>query len=383
MPATGTKDYYQVLGVPEKASADEIKKAYRRLAKEHHPDANPKNPAATERFKEIGEAYSVLSDAEKRKQYDQMRKMGPFAGFNFSQRPGGGAAGGPRPGAGTAGQTQGGTGFSFEDLGDLGGLGDLFGSFFDRGRRGAGKRTTTSRGRDVEYVVEISFGLAARGGKISIAVPMTDDCPVCNGSGSAPGSRPRNCPECNGKGTISFGQGGFAVSRPCPNCLGRGQIPTKPCSKCGGTGQNTEERQIVLTVPSGVDTGSKLRLSGQGERGEAGAPAGDLLITFKVQSHSFFRRDGLDVHCTIPINIAQAMLGSKVRVKTVDGKKVTLKIPSGTQSGTRFRISGQGIEKGERRGDQYVQVKINVPEKLSPEEQELMREFAKSAELRF
>jgi molecular chaperone DnaJ len=377
MPASGTKDYYQVLGVPETANADEIKKAYRRLAKEHHPDANPNDSAAAERFKAIGEAYSVLSDAEKRKQYDQMRKLGPFAGFNFSNRPG---AAGPRPGAGGQ-QTQGGPGFSFEDIGDLGGLGDLFGSFFDRGRRG--KRTTTARGRDVEYVVEIPFGVAARGGKVTVAVPITDDCPVCSGSGSAPGSRPRTCPECSGKGTISFGQGGFAVSRPCPNCLGRGQIPTKACSKCGGTGQNTEERQIVLTVPSGVDNGSKLRLSGQGEKGEAGAPAGDLLVTFKIRSHSFFRRDGLDVHCTIPINIAQALLGSKVRVKTVDGKKVTLRIPPGTQSGTRFRIAGQGIQKGERRGDQYVQVKISVPEQLSPEEQALMKEFAKSAELKY
>jgi molecular chaperone DnaJ len=376
MPAAGTKDYYQVLGVPEKAGADEIKKAYRRLAKEYHPDANPNNPSASERFKEIGEAYSVLSDADKRKQYDQMRKMGPFAGFNFGDR--------TRPSAGTAGtgtQAGGQPGFSFDDLGDLGGLGDLFGSFFDRGRRG--RKKTTARGRDVEYVVEIPFNVAARGGKVTISVPITDDCPVCNGSGSAPGSRPRSCPECSGKGTISFGQGGFAVSRPCPNCLGRGQIPTKPCSRCGGTGQNAENRQIVMTVPSGVDSGSKLRLSGQGEKGEAGAPAGDLIVTFKVKGHSFFRRDGLDVHCTIPINVAQALLGSKVRVKTVDGKKVTLRIPPGTQSGTRFRISGQGIEKGERRGDQYVQVKINVPEELSPEQEELIREFAKTAELKY
>jgi len=372
MAAAGTKDYYQTLGVPEKASADEIKKAYRRLAKQHHPDANPNNPKAADRFKEIGEAYSVLSDADKRKKYDQMRKMGPFTGFGLGDRPPGPSAGSQRPGE---------TRFSFDDIGDIGGLGDIFGSFFDRGKRG--RKKTTARGRDVEYVVEIPFPVAARGGKVSISVPMTDDCPVCNGSGSAPGSRPKSCSECNGKGTISFGQGGFAVSRPCPNCLGRGQIPTKPCSRCGGSGQNTEERQILLTVPTGVDTGSKLRLSGQGEKGTAGAPAGDLIITFKVKSHPFFRRDGLDVHCTIPINVAQAMLGSKVRVKTVDGKKVTLKIPPGTQSGTRFRISGQGIEKSDRRGDQYVQVKISVPEKLSPEQEEMLREFAKTADLRY
>ncbi len=301
-----------------------------------------------------------------------MRKLGPFAGF-------GGFGSGSRP---TTGQTTE-THFSFEDLSDLGGLGDLFGSFFDRGKRKRGSRGEPARGRDVEYVVEIPFTVAARGGKVNITVPFTDDCPVCNGSGNAPGTKPRTCPECNGKGTISFGQGGFAVSRPCPMCLGRGQIPTVPCSRCGGSGQISEQRQILLTVPSGVDTGSKLRLSGQGEKGEAGTPAGDLLITFKVQPHSFFRREGLDVHTSIPINIAQALLGSKVRVKTVNGKKVTLKIPPGTQSGTRFRIAGQGVEKGGRRGDQYVQVRIEVPENLTPEQEKLAQDFAKSAELKY
>jgi len=372
MSPVGTKDYYQVLGIPESASAEEIKKAYRRLAKKHHPDANPNNPSAADRFKEIGEAYSVLSDEEKRKQYDQMRKLGPLGSFGFGGRP---AGAGPQPG----GRTE--TRINFEDLSDLGGLGDLFGSFFDRGRRR--KTKTTARGRDVEYVVEVTLETAARGGKLSITVPITDDCPQCNGTGNAPGSRPKTCPECAGKGTISFGQGGFAVSRPCPACLGRGQIPTDPCSRCGGTGQITEQRQILVSVPAGVDTASRLRLSGQGERGESGAPAGDLIITFKVQPHSFFRREGLDIHCTIPINVAQAMLGSRVRVRTVDGKKVTLKVPAGTQSGTRFRIPAQGVEKGGHRGDQYVQVKIQVPESLTNEQETAVREFARIADLRY
>jgi molecular chaperone DnaJ len=371
MSRVGTKDYYQILGVSEKAPAEDIKKAYRRLAKQYHPDANPNNPSAAERFKEIGEAYAVLSDEAKRKQYDQMRKLGPLGGFGF----GGGR--GPSTTQPRPGETQ----FNFEDLGDLGGLGDLFGSFFDRGKRKRGK--TETRGHDVEYIVEIPFTVAARGGKITITVPVTDDCPVCTGSGNTPGTKSKNCPECSGKGTITFGQGGFAVSRPCPNCLGRGQIPTEPCTNCSGTGQVSEQRQIALNVPSGVDNGSKLRVSGQGEKGQAGQPAGDLIITFKVQPHNFFRRDGLDIHTTIPLNLAQALLGSRVRVKTVDGKKVTLKIPPGTQAGTRFRLSGQGVEKSGRRGDQYVQVKVEVPDKLSPEQETLIREFAKSAELKY
>ena len=376
MAATTTKDYYQVLGVPETATADEIKKSYRRLAKQYHPDANRNDPQAAERFKEVGEAYAVLSDEQKRKQYDQMRKMGPFAGFGF------GGARGPGAGAGPGGFTE--TRINIEDLGDLGGLGDLFSSFFDRGRKRTGRREPQpKRGRDIEYMVEIPFLTAARGGKITITVPVTEDCATCNGTGNAPGTKPRTCPECAGKGTISFGQGGFAVSRPCPVCLGRGQVPTEPCSVCGGAGQVTEQRQIIMSVPAGVDTGSKLRLSGQGERGPAGAPAGDLIVTFKVASHHFFRRDGLDIHVSVPINVVQAALGSRIRVKTVDDKKVTLKVPPGTQSGTRFRIPGQGVEKAGRRGDQYVQVKVTMPEKLNEEQEQLMREFARAGNLKY
>ena len=372
MAAAGAKDYYSVLGVPEAASADDIKKAYRRLAKQYHPDANPNNKEAAERFKEIGEAYSVLSDAEKRKQYDTMRKN-PFAGFggrttthSSAGAPGGGAAGG----------------FSFEDIGDLGGLSDIFESIFARGKkRGAGAQAS-SRGNDVEYLVEIPFKTAARGGKITITVPITDECATCNGSGSAPGTKPRVCDECRGSGVISFGQGGFAVQRPCPKCYGRGTIPTTPCSVCGGSGQVREQRQIMLSVPPGVDTGSKLRVAGQGEKGGGGAPAGDLIVNFKVAPDTFFKRDGLDVISTIPINIAQAVMGSKVRVRTIDDKKVALKIPPGTQSGTRFRIPGQGIEKSGNRGDQYVQVKIDVPESLDTESQAMFEQFAEKAGLK-
>jgi molecular chaperone DnaJ len=368
--ATGTKDFYQVLGVSEKASADEIKKAYRKLAKQHHPDANPDNPQAAERFKEIGEAYAVLSDAEKRKQYDQMRRLGAFG---FGRAP----AGGPRPQGGPAPGAPPGGGFSFEDLGDIGGLGDLFSSIFDRGRRGgAGRRVGPQRGEDVEYVVEISFETAVAGGKITIDLPITEECATCHGTGAAPGLKTHRCTECGGSGTIAFGQGGFQVKRPCPACLGRGEVPDQPCPACGGSGTVRQNRKLQVTVPPAVETGSKVRIAGQGERGREGGPAGDLILTFKVKPHGFFRREGLDVNVTVPINVVQATLGSKIRVRTVGGKRVVLTIPSGTQNGTRFRIRGQGIEKGGRVGDQYVEVKVEIPEKLSDEEQKALEEFA-------
>jgi molecular chaperone DnaJ len=373
MPAA-TKDFYNILGVAENASADEIKKAYRRLAKKFHPDANPNDTQAAERFKEISEAYSVLSDEQKRKQYDQMRKYGAFGGF-------GGAGGGFHRSGGAPG-AGGTTTIDIEDLGGLGGLGDLFGSIFDFSKR-KGRAQGPQRGQNVEYAVEVPFELAARGGKLPITVPITEECATCHGSGAAPGTSPTTCPECRGSGSITFGQGGFAVSRPCPACYGRGTIPTDPCPTCKGQGSVRHQRQINLSVPAGVDTGSKLRIPGQGEPGAGGGPRGDLIVSFRVAPHRFFRREGMDVHCTVPINVAQAMLGSKIRVRTVEEKQVVLRIPQGTQSGTRFRIKGQGIEKGGRRGDQYVEVRVTVPKELDEQEERLMREFARAAELKY
>jgi molecular chaperone DnaJ len=367
------KDYYQTLGVSEGASAEEIKKAYRKLAKQYHPDANQNDPKAAERFKEVGEAYAVLHDTEKRKQYDQMRKMSSFGGFAGAQR------GAPGAGFDPSGS---GIRFTVDDLSDMGGLGDLFSSIFEFGRKRK-PRTGPEKGADVEYTVEISFKMAARGGTVTVRVPVTEECAVCGGSGAAPGTRTTVCSECGGGGTVSFGQGGFAVNRPCPACYGRGQIPAEPCAACAGNGQVRQERQIRLKVPAGVETGSKIRLTGQGQRGAGGGPTGDLLITFQVKPDAFFRRDGLNVHCTVPVNIAQAALGSTVRVRTVDGKRAAIRIPPGTQSGTKLRIPGQGIEKGDRRGDQYVQIKITVPEKLSADEERLMREFAEAADLKY
>jgi molecular chaperone DnaJ len=234
----------------------------------------------------------------------------------------------------------------------------------------------------VEYVVEIPFLTAALGGKVSVEVAITEDCTTCGGDGAKPGTGLRACSECGGTGTVAFGQGGFAVKRPCPACFGRGKIPESPCASCDGRGSVRQRRKLQINVPVGVDTGAKVRLSGQGERGKGGGPAGDLVITFKVQPHRFFRREGLDIHVTVPINIVQATLGSKIRVVTIHGRKVVLKIPQGTQSGTRFRIKGQGISKGDQVGDQYVEAKVHVPDRLSDEEQRAMEEFAEATGLK-
>ena len=377
-----TKDYYAVLGVSPSASQDEIKKHYRKLAKKNHPDANQSDPKAAERFKEISEAYNVLGDAEKRKQYDDMRRLGAFGGFGAGgghRRPGGPPPGGPPPG-GAGGS------FRFEDfdVGGIGGLGDLFGSMFGGSAGRANSRPRgPERGQTIETNLEIPFRVAALGGKVPIEIEVSEECPTCHGSGGAPGATFKTCSECGGRGTISFGQGGFAVTRPCPVCLGRGQVPSVPCPTCNGAGEITARRKIVINVPSGVDSGTKIRLKDQGGKGSKGGPPGDLLITFQVKPDRFFRREGLDVIATVPLNIAQATLGSKISVKTLDDKKVTIKIPPGTPSGKRFRVRGQGIAKGEKRGDLIVEVTVIVPEKLSEEQERMMREFAESGGLKY
>ena len=373
------KDFYAVLGVSASATQEEIKKAYRKLAAKHHPDKNPNDPKAAERFKGISEAYQVLGDAENRKKYDEMRRYGAFNGF------GGGGAGGARPGAGARGGTGGfpggGADFRFEemDLGGIGGLGDLFGSMFGGGR----KRNEPERGQDVEVNLEVPFRTAAMGGKVNVDLEVNEECTVCRGTGGAPGSRLNTCPECGGRGTISFGQGGFAVQRPCPQCLGRGQVPSKPCENCKGAGEVRAHRKIAVTVPSGTDTGTKIRLKGQGGHGARNGAPGDLFINFTVQPDRFYAREGLDLVARVPINIAQATLGSKVNVKTLDGKKVSIRIPSGTPAGKRFRVRGQGITKGEAHGDLIVEVEIVVPEKLTPEQEKMMKEFAEAGGLKY
>lgn len=358
-----SKDFYQLLGVSEKATPEEIKKAYRRLAKKYHPDANPNNTQAAEMFKQISEAHGVLSDTDKRKKYDMMRRLGAFD--PTARRPASQGAGG-RGGAG-AGET-----FDFGDFGSMG-LGDIFSSIFGRGRKDEPK------GETVEATLEIPFRTAALGGKVPISLSMNDTCATCGGNGAAPGATLSQCPECNGRGTISFGQGGFAVNRPCPMCRGRGKVPSEKCPTCGGAGETRSEKRVMINVPPATESGLKIRLKGQGERGGGGKPPGDLLVTFQVQPDSFFRRDGLDLICDVTINLAQAVFGTRLRVKTLDGQKVLLKIPPGTQPGRKFRIKGQGIAKGERRGDMLVTVQVTVPEQLSPEQAELLKKFAESA----
>lgn len=364
-----TKNYYDILGVPENASRDELKKAYRKLAKQYHPDTNPDDPQAGEKFKEVSEAHRVLTDSKKRKQYDQMRK---FGGFGFGPR-----GTGPREPMGA------GHGFGFEDISDVGGLGDLFSSIFDFGRRSAKREERPTRGRNVEYLVEISLKAAARGGKIRVTVPVNEECAACDGSGVAPGAKLEKCPECAGKGEIQFGQGGFAVTRPCPNCLGRGRIPSRPCPTCRGSGEVRSRRRISVNVPTGVESGSKLRIPGQGERGPRGGQAGDLILKFRVKEDRFFTREGLKLVCEVPINVAQALLGSRIRVRTIDGKKVVLRIPPGTQTGTTFRIRGQGVQKGETRGDQLVRVRVETPDELSDEGRQAAEKLAAAEELRY
>lgn len=374
------QDYYAVLGVPASATQAEIKKKYRSLASKHHPDKNPNDPKAADTFKAISEAYTTLGDVEKRKQYDELRRLGAFGGFGGGGgarggRPGGSYGGGGRPGAGGT--------INMEDFGDvgLGGLGDLFSSMFGGGARGGAQNVRSrgpQRGTDVEASLEVPFRTAAMGGKVSVELDLSEECATCHGSGAAPGAKLVTCTECNGRGTISFGQGGFAVQRPCPVCLGRGQVPTERCPTCAGAGEVRTRKAVQITVPPGVDTGTKIRLKGQGARGTKGGPSGDLLITFNVKPDRFYKREGLDLIAPVKISIADATLGKKINVKTLDGTTVSIKIPPGTQNGKRFRVRGHGIEKDGAKGDLIVEVEVTVPEKLTPEQEEAMRKFAEA-----
>ena len=355
------KDYYQVLGVPKNATAAEIKKAYRKLAQQFHPDANPGDKRAEDRFKEISAAYDVVGDADKRKQYDQVRDM---AASGFGR---GGSAGGGVPGGGFPG------GVRFEDLGGfgVGDLGDLFGGIFGGGRG----RARTTRGADLETDVTVSFEDAMAGTTVPVRVSGPAPCETCNGSGAAPGTSPVTCPQCGGAGQVAVNQGPFQMSQTCPRCHGSGRIVETPCPTCGGSGSRRRTRSFKVRVPAGVQDGARIRLAGRGEPGPAGGRPGDLFVRVRVRPHAFFGRKGHDLTLDLPITYAEAALGDNVQVPTPDGP-VTMKVPGGTPNGKTFRLKGKGAPKRGGRGDLLVTVNVEVPQKLSKPERDLLKQLS-------
>ncbi|MFQ5681768.1 MAG: molecular chaperone DnaJ [Candidatus Binatia bacterium] len=345
----GKRDYYQTLGIDRNASAETIKKAYRKLALKYHPDRNPGDKQAEEKFKEVSEAYQVITDPEKRARYDQFGHAafgegGPFrGGFDFTS--------------------------GFEDI-----FGDIFGEFFGQGTTGRRSRT---RGEDLRYNLELSFEDAVFGTEKKIKIPRQGPCEICHGSGSKPGSAARTCPTCRGKGQVNFQQGFFMVSRTCNQCRGQGQLISDPCKSCSGAGRTRKLHTLNVRVPPGIDGGSRLKLRGEGENGASGGPAGDLYVVIQVKPHPLFIRDGVDIICDVPISFVQATLGSEIDVPTLQGK-VKMKIPPGTQSGRILRLRGKGVRdvQGYHYGDQLVRVVLETPTHLTHKQKELLKEFA-------
>jgi molecular chaperone DnaJ len=346
------KNLYDNLGVKKTASADEIKKAYRKLAREHHPDANAGNKESEERFKEVQHAYDVLSDPEKRKQYDR------FGAQNG--RPG--PAGGPN------------VDFSSFDIGDLG---DLFGGFFGGARPGGTRaRRQPLRGADVEAQVHLSFEDSLRGAEAKVPVEMMTACSECGGTGAQPGTAPVICPECNGRGVTSENQGLFAFSQPCPRCRGNGTVIEQPCTKCRGTGRERRVKTYTVKIKPGVKDGTRIRMKGKGEAGESGGPAGDLIVVTRVAKSDIYERRGDDLVVTVPVSYASAALGDKVEVPTPEGP-VALKIPAGSEDGKLLRIKGRGAPKlsGSGKGDVLARVRIQVPKRVNKKERELLEQL--------
>ena len=345
-------DFYDVLGVSRKASQDEIKKAYREKARQYHPDRNPGDSEAEEKFKQVGEAYATLSDPEKRKQYD--------AGGMFGGIPGGGR--GFPGGFGGFGGGGGGGGFTAD-------LGDLFGSIFG-GRGGPGGPERTRRGRDLEAEVQLSFDQAMHGTQITVAVPTTDACPTCHGTGAKPGTTPKTCTNCEGRGVVIEGQGPFSISQPCPVCGGRGEIVEDPCPTCAGAGITEQTKRYRVNIPAGVHDGSRIRLAGKGEAGPGGGPPGDLYVTARVTPSPVFRQraDG-NLEVDLPVTVPEAIQGATVEVPTLNGSK-RIKIAPGTQHGSTQRLRGEGPPrpKGGGRGDIHYRVQIDVPKDLSDDQ---------------
>lgn len=343
-------DPYKTLGVGRKANADEIKKAYRKLARENHPDKNPGNEQAEERFKKVQEAYGILSDADKRKQFDS---AGAFNGMRG--RPGGGAGG--------------------YSSGGFGNFGDVFSDIL--GGAGRGGRPRPQRGNDLEIDVRIAFDQAVNGAQIPVAVPVTTDCPTCHGSGAAPGTSPKACPNCGGRGVETQGQGMFSIQHACHVCGGSGSVIEKPCGTCRGSGAARSVKKLRVNIPPGVREGSRVRLAGKGERGENGGPAGDLYVVTRVEESPIFKRKGENFEVEVPVTVPEAMLGATIEVPTLDSTK-KIKIGPGTKHGTLKRIKGEGPPrlKGKGRGDIHYRVLIDLPEKLNKEQREAVEDLA-------
>ena len=348
------RDYYEVLGLSKGASADEIKKGYRSKAKELHPDRNTSDPSAESKFKEANEAYDVLKDPERKAAYDR---------FGHAAFEGGMGGGG--------GQRQGDFSSAFSDVFD-----DLFGDFMGGGQRGGG-RSRASRGSDLRYNLEISLEDAYSGLQKSINVPTSAQCIPCNGSGAAGGSEPSTCPTCSGMGKVRASQGFFTVERTCPSCSGMGQVISNPCSSCGGQGRSNKDRSLSVNVPAGVETGTRIRLSNEGEAGLRGGPAGDLYIFIEVREHKIFQRDGNSLFCRIPVSMSGAALGGDIEVPTMDGGRSRVKIPAGSQSGRQMRLRGKGMPaiKSAQKGDMFIEIAVETPVNLTSKQRELLREF--------
>jgi molecular chaperone DnaJ len=349
LTSNGKRDYYEVLGVARAATDQEIKSAYRKLALQFHPDRNPNNPDAEEKFKEASEAYAVLADGDKRAAYDRYGHAGLGGG-------GGGAQG-----------------FDANDLsdifGDFFGLGDIFGG-------GTRKRSRTQRGADLREDINLEFEEAVFGTETKVTVRRHESCEECRGSGAAPGKAPVTCRSCTGRGQVRYQQGFFSIARTCPTCQGTGSVITDPCAKCKGEGRVLRQRTVDAKIPAGVEDGTRIRFSGYGEGGLHGGPPGDLYVVLHVKEHPFFEREGNDLHCVIPISYAQAALGAEISVPTLEGEQV-LKVPDGTQSGTTLRIRGKGVPvlSGHGKGDLFVEVRVQTPSKLNKRQRELLQEL--------
>jgi molecular chaperone DnaJ len=354
------RDYYEVLGVAKSADDKELKSAFRKLAMQLHPDKNPGDKAAEAAFKEINEAYDTLKDPQKRAAYDR------FGHAAFEN----GGAGGP-----------GGPGFN-GDFAQT--MSDIFESFFGEGgerRGGRGGSGGRERGADLRYNMEITLEEAFNGKQVEIRVPTSITCDVCSGSGAKPGTSPQTCRTCGGQGRVRAMQGFFTIERTCPTCQGRGQVISDPCTKCSGTGRTTKEKTLTVNIPAGIEDGTRIRLSGEGEAGLRGGPSGDLYIFIGIQPHEFFQRDGADIHCRVPISMTTAALGGKFDVPTLSGEKTKVTVPEGTQTAKQFRLRGKGmpVMRSSAFGDMYIQVIVETPRNLTRRQRELLEEFEKSS----